>query len=308
MLDLVTVGHFVIDLIISPRGTNPVVTLGGPPTFVSVAASTLGAKAGVVSKVGRDFLKYVDWLCHNNIDLSLVKVFEKASTTRYELTYNGDERELQLKDLAPSIVVDDLPSSLRAHAIHVSPVANELSTSILGTLRDKTPLLSIDLQGFLREFDESGFVNLKGLGDMNFLQQCDVFKSSIEEIKAVTRNRKLRDSVEKIRECGVKTVLVTMGREGTLAYVGEEFYHVPACKPAKLIDPTGAGDAFMGGFLAELIRKREPLWCCCVGSAAASFVLEDFGFRRLPEGYEIYERATKIYEKGIKPVANDVAA
>lgn len=281
MLDIVTIGHFVRDFIISPRIANPIVTLGGPPTFVSLTAEKLGAKVGVVSKVGKDFHKHFAWLRENNVDLSWVKVVEKAFSTSFVLTQNGDKQKLQLKSRAPPIVLTDMPSSLHAKAIHVAPVANELSLEIIRKLRDRVPLLSIDPQGFVREFGETGIMKLRRLGDVSLIQQCDVFKASIEEIRMVAAYDELGVSMEKIYECGVKIVLVTLGRRGILAHFGEGFYHIPACKPKVFVDATGAGDSFIGGFLAEYVRGREPLWCCCVGSAAASFVVEDVGSQRL---------------------------
>ncbi|MEM1565388.1 MAG: PfkB family carbohydrate kinase, partial [Candidatus Bathyarchaeia archaeon] len=62
----------------------------------------------------------------------------------------------------------------------------------------------------------------------------------------------------------------------------------------------GAGDAFMGGFLAEYVRGKEALWCACVGSAAASTVIEGVGPTLVGCGSEILRRAELLYEKGIK--------
>ncbi|MFQ6068338.1 MAG: carbohydrate kinase family protein [Candidatus Bathyarchaeia archaeon] len=305
MFDLVTIGHFVLDLIISPKISCPKVTLGGPATFVSLAAKKLGAKVGVVSKVGGDFQKHLPWLRRNGVNLSYVQVVENAFTTRFVLTYDDGNRKLQLKKKAPQIAIKDVPASLHARAIHVAPVANEFSTEMIQKLRSKTSLLSIDPQGFLREFDRIGSMKLKRLGDMSFLKQCDVFKSSLQEIRIITGHSKPEASIKTIREYGVKIVLVTLGKKGILANLGEEFYHIPACKPRILKDSTGAGDVFIGAFLAEYLKGKEPLWCCCVGSAAASFVIEDVGSQRFGEEDKVYERATKIYEKGIKPLPHD---
>jgi sugar/nucleoside kinase (ribokinase family) len=305
VFDLVTVGHFVIDLIISPRIACPKATLGGPAAFVSLAANKLDAKVSVVSKVGVDFQEYLAWLRRNNIDMSQVKILENAFSTRFVLTYYDGKRRLQIKNRAPQIFPEDIPDSLRAMAIHVAPVANELSVEVIRKLRRKTQLLSIDPQGFLREFDETGNTRPKRLNDMSFLRHCDVFKSTIEEIKTMTGHAKLGTAMKQVLKCGVKTVLVTMGEKGVLACFGQELYHILACKPKILKDPTGAGDVLIGAFLAEYIRGRESLWCCCVGSSAASFIVEDVGSRRFGKKSEVYERATKIYEKGIKPLRND---
>lgn len=307
-LDIVTVGHFVMDLINSPRITIPKVSLGGPPTFVSLAASKLGARVGVISKVGGDFQRKLAWLRENNVDVSHVHVVEDALTTSFILTYTDGGRRLQMKNKAPQIGLEDVPTFLHAKAVHVAPVAGELPTEIIPKLKERTRVLSIDPQGFLREFDHAGRARLRRLEDASFLQHCDVFKSSLQEVKVLTGHSKLAASVDRIREWGVKTVLVTMGKKGTLACFADEFYHIPACTPKAVKDPTGAGDAFMGGFLAEYTRGREPVWCCCVGSAASSFVVEEVGSRRFGGKTEVYERATEIYEKGVKPLSQDAFA
>ena len=304
-LDIVTVGHFVFDLISSPRITRPRTSLGGPPTFVSLAASKLDSQVGVISKVGKDFRRKLEWLHKRNVDVSHVRVVEDALTTSFVLTYSDKGRKLQLRSKAPQIEISDIPASLRAKAIHVAPVAGELSAEIIPQLKEKAQVLSIDPQGFLREFDERGRVKLKTLADAGFLRHCDIFKSSLQEARALAGHSKLTVSLGKIHEYGVSTILVTMGKNGTLACFDDEVYHIPACKPKTLKDPTGAGDAFIGGFLAEYTRGRELLWCCCVGSAAASFVVEEVGPKRFGKRSEVYERATEIYEKGIKPIPQE---
>ncbi len=308
MLDIVTIGHFVVDLIVSPRIASPKVTVGGPPTFVSLVANKLGARVSVVSKVGEGFRRYVPWLLENNVDLSHVQILNDACTTRFILTYERGKRKLQLRSKAPQLVLQDIPTSLRTKAVHIAPVANELSPELIQELKGRASLLSLDPQGFLREFDAHGNVKPKKPDDLSFLHYCDVFKSSVRELKTMTGSVNVRASMRKIRNYGAKFILITMGSRGVLAHVDEAFYQVPACRPNILRDPTGAGDAFVGAFLAEYLREREPLWCCCVGSAAASFVVEEVGPQRFGEKRAVYRRARKIYEQGIKPLPQDAIA
>ena len=97
--------------------------------------------------------------------------------------------------------------------------------------------------------------------------------------------------------------MVTRGMKGTILLVDDEFYHIPACKPRVFRDPTGAGDTFIGAFLAEYLQGKEPLWCACVGSAASSFVVEGIGPAVFGEKEETYTRAKEIYEKGLKQLS-----
>jgi len=298
MFDLVTVGHFTIDLINSPKITTPQPILGGPPTYVSVAARKMDAKVSVISKVGEDFSsRHIGWLNANGVDLSGLKRIKGASTTRFILKYTNWRRQLQLKSRAPPILLEDIPNSLRTKVINIAPVANEVSRSLVDKLRTLTNVLSLDPQGFVREFDTEGNTHLKRWDDQQVLEQIDLYKSSSSEIKMVTGLADLQLAMEKIHDYGAKIVIVTRGMKGSKLLFEGKLYDIPACKPKIVRDPTGAGDAFIGAFLAEYVRGKDPVWCACIGSASASFIVEGVGPKMFGEKEEIYARASKIYGK-----------
>lgn len=296
--DLVTVGHFSIDFILSRKisALNP--TLGGPPTYVSLAARQLTSRVSVISKVGEDFpSEYTSWLKTKKVDLSGLKIIKGASTTSFLLTYKNGKRMLQLKSRAPPILSEDVPASLFAEAIHMAPIANELSLDVVQRLRTLANILSLDPQGFLRRFDEFGNAELNKWYDSKVLEQIDIYKSSIKEIKIVTGLANLRSAMKKVHSAGPKVVLVTRGAMGSTLFFKGKFYNILSCKPRIVLDPTGAGDAFIGAFLAEYIKGKDPLWCTCVGSAASSFVVESIGPAVFGKKKEIYRRAEEIYKK-----------
>ena len=298
MFDLVTVGHFAIDVISSPKIASPKPTLGGSPTYVSVAAKKLDAKVSVISKVGEDFSsRYIAWLNANGVDLSGLKRIKGASTTRFILKYANWRRQLQLKSRAPPILPEDIPNSLRTKVVHIAPVANEISRNLVDKMRTLTNVLSLDPQGFVREFDIDGNVHLKRWHDQQVLEQIDLYKSSLSEIRMITGLADLQMAMEKIRDYGAKIVILTMGMKGSKLLFEGKLYDIPACKPKIVRDPTGAGDAFIGAFLAEYVEGKDPVWCACIGSASASFVVEGVGPDVFGEKEEICARASKIYEK-----------
>jgi len=298
MFDIVTVGHFAIDLISSPKITTPKPTLGGPPTYVSVSARKLDARVSVISKVGEDFSsRHIAWLNANGVDLSGLKGVKGASTTRFILKYTNWKRQFQLKSRAPPILPEDVPTSLQAKAIHVAPIANEISQNLVDKLRTLTNLLSLDPQGFVREFDTKGNTRLKRWDDQQVLEQIDIYKSSSREIRMVTGLADLRLAMEKIQGYGARVVIVTREMKGSKLLFDGKFHDIPACKPKIVRDPTGAGDAFIGAFLAEYVRGKDPVWCACVGSASASFVVEGVGPKVFGSKEEIYARASEIYGK-----------
>jgi sugar/nucleoside kinase (ribokinase family) len=298
MFDLVTVSHFAIDLISSPKIATPKPTLGGPPTYVSIAARKLDAKVSVISKVGEDFSsRHIAWLNANGVDLSGLKRAKGTLTTKFILKYTNWKRQLQLKSRAPSILPEDVPAYLRAKIIHIAPIANEISRNLVGKLRKLTSILSLDPQGFVREFDADGSMRPKRWDDRQVLEQIDLYKSSSREIRMVTGLDDLRLAMEKIHDYGAKIVIVTRGMKGSKLLFDGKLYDIPACKPKTIRDPTGAGDAFIGAFLAEYARRKDPVWCAYTGSASASFVVEGVGPEVFGEKEEIYARASKIYGK-----------
>jgi sugar/nucleoside kinase (ribokinase family) len=300
LFDIISVGHFSIDSILLPSRKGPFTVLGGSTAYVSFAARRLDAKVSVVSKVGTDFPDaYRWWLEQEGVDLSgLVKV-EDAQTTRYELRYNDDlsERVLKLKARAPPILVEDLADSLKAKAVHIAPIDGEVSYEVVEKLRNFAPILSLDPQGLVRNYGEDGTVTVGTLNDKRIFGLIDIFKSSLLEAEAVTATSDLDSTIKTLHDLGVKIVIVTLGKDGAAVSVENKLHRVPVAKPSVVVDPTGAGDAFIGGFLAEYVRGEDCSWSSYVGSSLASFVVEGIGPTYFGSREEVYDRARGLQEK-----------
>jgi 2-dehydro-3-deoxygluconokinase len=207
---------------------------------------------------------------------------------------------LSLRNRAPPITEDDLPKSQKADVIHIAPVAGEITYEVAEKLKSHADVLSLDPQGLVRSFDEAGNVVLVPLTDRRVLKLVDIYKSSLSEVEAVTGLSEPDAAIELLHKFGVKTVIVTLGEDGAVVSVEDTTYYAPAYKPEKIVDPTGAGDAFIGGFLAEYVYGENYLRCACVGSAVASLVVEGIGPTFFGDKTEIYRRARLLYEKEIK--------
>jgi sugar/nucleoside kinase (ribokinase family) len=303
VFDIVSAGHFAIDSIFLPDRKTPFVVLGGSVAYVSLAARRLDARVSVISKVGSDFPEaYRWWLEQEGIDLSNVRKAEGERTTRFELKYNSDfsDRALRAETRMSPITIEDIPQPPKAKAIHVGPIAGEIAYDVVERLRGCGGIMSLDPQGMVRRFDEKGNVDRGPLTDKRVLELVDIFKSSLGEVKAVTGLSELDSAMKAVHDYGVKIVIITLGADGAAVSVEDTIHNVPACKPEKLVDPTGAGDALMGSFLAEYVRGEDCSWCSCVGVAAASLVVEGVGPTFFGDKEEIYRRAEVLYEKEIK--------
>lgn len=303
MFDIVSVGHLTIDTILLPDRDLPLNVLGGSAAYASLAARRLNATVSVVSKVGGDFPNaYMSWLEQEGINLSGMVKAENAQTTRFELKYSNrlSNRKMQLKSRTPPITLDDLPESLKAKIIHIAPIAYEITYEVVVKLRNCAKLLSLDPQGLLRNFSENGNVTYCPLTDKRILEFIDVYKSTLSEIKAVTGMSNVKSAIKAVHDYGVEIVIVTLGMKGALLSNEKTIYNITSYESEKIVDPTGAGDAFIGSFLAEYIQNESLLWCARVGSAAASLIIETVGPKFSGDKAEIYRRARTLYEKEIK--------
>jgi sugar/nucleoside kinase (ribokinase family) len=301
--DITLVGHFAIDSIRLPSLSSPFIVLGGPVTYASFVARRLDATTSVISKVGGDFPEaYRRLLMEEGIDLSSVIKQSDEQTTRFEIGYSRDlsNRTLKLTNKAPPIKVSDLPRALHTKAVHIAPIASEISYKVIKRLRKCTKILSLDPQGLLRSFDKTG--NVKTVSPVNkcLFSLIDIYRSSLEEIRAVTGHSHINSAIKAVHDFGIEIVIVTLGAKGAVLSSTGTLYSIPACNSRIFVDPTGAGDAFIGGFLSEYIRQKDTVWCACVGSAAASMVGEGIGPTFLGEKEEIYQRASTVYQKEIK--------
>jgi sugar/nucleoside kinase (ribokinase family) len=298
--DVTVVGHFSVDSILLPSRPHAFMVLGGSVTYVSLVTKRLEGTASVISKVGGDFPEaYLWWLTGEGIDLKGVVKNKTEKTTRFELQYDSDlsNRTLKLNSKASPIELDDLPKNIRAKAIHIAPIAGEISLEVVEHLKQCTNVLSLDPQGLLRKFDKTGNVTCCSSMDEHLLDFVNIYKSSSDEIIALTGKPNLKSAIRAVHDHGVETVIVTLGIKGATLSVEKTVYNIPACQSKEFVDPTGAGDVFIGGFLNEYVNAKDSFWCACVGSAAASLVVEGLGPISLGDKQETYRRAEVIYEK-----------
>ncbi len=253
--DVTVVGHFSADSIKLPGRSEPYRILGGAVAYVSLVARRLGALASVISRVGGAFPDaYLKRLSEEGINISNVIKNDAESSTSFELTYSADlsDRTLRLRQKGSPINLNDLPASWRSNVVHVAPIADEISYDVVKRLRDCCSFLSIDPQGMTRRFDKDGNVTCSAQMDKRILPLVDVYKSSLDEIKVLTGQSALNRALKEVHDFGPKVVIATAGAEGSVLSTQGVVYKVPACKSLRVVDPTGAGDVFVGGFLLSI--------------------------------------------------------
>jgi sugar/nucleoside kinase (ribokinase family) len=187
--------------------------------------------------------------------------------------------------------LEDFPESL---AVHIGLVLDDFPEGLALRLAHRDSVLSLEAQGYTRKLDQSGNVSQRKWNNASLLRSLEVMKASRSELRAMGVQQM---TPRKLAKLGPRIILVTKGAKGTALWSREEgLFEIPAYQ-TRIRDPTGAGDALVGGFLVSWIRTGDLLWSCAVGSAIASFVVEDFGPSKFGSSKQIKMRAEKILDE-----------
>jgi sugar/nucleoside kinase (ribokinase family) len=277
-MSILVVGSVAFDNIETPHGRAQEV-LGGSAAHFAVAASYF-TRVKLVSVIGEDFpAQEVAFLAARNIDLEgLTRATGRTFrwTGRYHEDMNiRDTLELQLNVFADFSPV--LPASYRNESIvFLANVNPDLHSRVLDQLTQPR-LIACDT---ISHWIENARLELQAL-----LKRVDMLVINDEEARLLSRERNMVRAARKILEMGPRTLLVKRGEYGVLLFSPNSIFAVPAYPLEEVLDPTGAGDAFAGGFLGYLahtgdLSEAGVRKAIVYGSVVASFIVEDFGQRR----------------------------
>ncbi len=292
---LAVVGNLTMDEVVTNRGYR--VGPGGSALYVSATAAFLGSRADVVSQIGPDYsVPTLVWLKKKGIGVDEVRRTGRE-TCRFRLSYRHGSRTLRVLHEGSPV----RPSQVhgRWKALHLGPVFGEVPVTLIQVARRHTDFLSVDLQGFLRSRRQGGSVMLRPVELVEAFRFLDLMKSTADEALVQTSGRDLVSAVRRILDYGPRYVVVTLGRKGAIfAERNGEAYRIPAYPEPNVVEPTGAGDALVGGWLPTFLLTRDPVWATSVGSGLASLIVRRQGlakFRLSRE--ELFRRSAWVYSR-----------
>lgn len=277
MSEILVVGSLAYDSIHTPSGDANHV-LGGSANYFSLASS-LYASVRVVGVVGEDYeQRHVDLLKNHKVDLlGLQKV--KGKTFHWEGSYEGDmneaitrKTELNVFEHFNPILPDSYRDSKFVFLANISP---DLQMKVLEQV--KTPLfVGMDTMNF---WISSKINDLKKV-----LSKVDIVLINEGEAVMLSGQQNALGAAKKIvNDMGPKAIIIKRGEYGFVMYTKEDGYFIlPAFPVEKVVDPTGAGDTFAGGFFGHLASlNRKPMvsdlkQACIKGTVLASFTIQDF--------------------------------
>jgi sugar/nucleoside kinase (ribokinase family) len=273
-MDLVAIGHTVIDRIIHIDGREEVLPGGSAPA-VATSAVQLGLETGIVSAVGRDFPRnWIADLQYYGVDTTGLATLDGEST-RIDIHYDagGDASRIDLREgvsarLGPALIP---PSYHGAFFAHVCPMPPDIQSAFISAMEGKASLVTLDLNQTYGHLYAK-----KGLSLFPRLDAVDLTFPNEFEARALVGKDDLESCARVLHERGIGCVVITLGSRGCLVYDGESTLRVPSLD-LPIVDPTGCGDAFIGGFLARYAATAEPLASAVAGTALASFAVESPG-------------------------------
>jgi len=242
---------------------------GGVAPNIAYTMALLGEHPHVMATVGEDFGEYRAFLEETGVDTTLMEIVPGLFTASFFAT--TDRSNAQLASFYPGAMGEAARQSVRqvkplSELVVVSPNAPEAMTKFaLECREDGIPYLYDPSQQILR---------LEGpelARDMEGAQFLFVNDYEYELIA-----RKTHWDLNQILK-HVKVVVVTCGKDGANLYTGDEQLFLPTVPERQVVDPTGVGDAFRGGFLAGFAHGWSWTLCGQIGSLAAVYCLEKKG-------------------------------
>jgi ribokinase len=278
--DIVTVGWLTVDDIVLPEGSCERAVLGGGALYSAVGARIWNDRVGIHAVAGTaHHADVVRGIAARGLDASGIGIVPGNGLELW-LLHESETDKQQVPKLSSSTPEEldagrgPLPQGYRAaKGFHIAPQRPQGSFAHLETLDGLAPRPVITL-----DILSDAYVDARLYLDLAFLDRLDAFLPSEAEVARLWRPTDLgRWAREQAAAHGCH-VAVKLGRAGSLACEagGGRLYRVPAY-PARVLDTTGAGDAYCGGFLAGLVAGRPVSECAAMGTVSASYVVEARG-------------------------------
>ncbi|MGH9684503.1 MAG: PfkB family carbohydrate kinase [Candidatus Acidiferrales bacterium] len=279
-MSLLAVGSVAFDAIETPFGKVER-TLGGAASYFALAASHF-TPVRIVAIVGDDFGARERVIFRGRrIDLAgLEQVPGKSFFWSGRYNQNMNERVTLATELnvfagfRPKLPESYLDSSF----IFLGNIQPTLQLSVLKQIRRKPALVGLDTMNYWIERTPADL--------RETLKHIDVLVINDDETRQLTREHNLTRAAHKIFKMGPRILVIKRGEHGALLVHSKFLFAVPAFPLEEVRDPTGAGDAFAGGFMGYLASagrvNEKTLRCAMVyGSVLGSFTVERFGIERL---------------------------
>ncbi len=280
-MSLLVVGSIALDSVQTPFGSNAD-ALGGSAVFFSYAASLLH-EVRMVGVVGEDYpFDALERLRERGVDLAGVE--RKAGESfRWKGKYSYDLQSRETLDTRLGVFAEfnpQIPDEFRdTEMVFLGNIDPELQLSVLNQIREPR-LVACDTMNYWIQGKREVLLDLLG--------RIDVLLVNDSEARELSGDWNIYRAARWILERGPKMAVIKQGAYGAVLVQPDRVFYVPAFPLEEVFDPTGAGDAFAGGFMAHLagindLTPADLRRAMVYGSAMGSFAVERFSIDRFQE-------------------------
>lgn len=298
---LTVYGHVCLDQIMSlerfPEPNTSVDILekhryfGGTGANIATVAASLGVPTALCSFVGPDFPPdFREFMEGRGVDLREMETVEGYETSTVLIVTDMQENQVAFVYQGPMRDMGSYSprttSAREARFVHISTGRPDYYLALLDECRKMGKDISFDpAQEIHGIWDRERF--------RRALPLVDRFFCNGNELRTALRYMEVPGPEGMLQDVG--TIINTRGSAGALVFTSEGSWAVPAARPDRVVDPTGAGDAFRAGFYAGLYYGEGLLESVAYGNATASFILEAKGsLTSIPTWENVEARAADI--------------
>ncbi|HEY5494337.1 MAG TPA: PfkB family carbohydrate kinase [Candidatus Anoxymicrobiaceae bacterium] len=273
-MGVLVVGSVALDSVRTPFGVVRD-ALGGSGTFFSVAASYF-TDVALVAVVGEDFPQAgIDLLKSRGVDLTGLTV-EQGETFRWAGVYGFDLNDRDTIETRLNVFEGFNPrvpkSLIGSEFVFLANIIPALQSSVLDQV-SSPKLVACDTMNYY----------IEGYRDdlLDTIRRVDVMVLNDSECRELADEPNLIKASRAVLEMGPTTAIVKKGEHGALMFTRDAFFSAPAYPCESVFDPTGAGDAFAGGFMGHLAAtgdtsEQNIRRAVIYGTVMASFCVEKF--------------------------------
>lgn len=315
-LDIIIIGAAIVDLPLRPVSREifdvvsyPVdgiaMTIGGDALNESTIITRLGHKVGLMSAIGVDVAgSFVLSHCHNNgIDTTYIKQDPEKTTSINVGLVQADGERTFITNRQGSLwkfCADDLDMSALKNAkilsfasIFNNPLFdNDAMVKVFKKAKEEGMMICADmvsprLNETLEDIKEA-------------LSYVDYFFPNFEEASEMAGESEEAKVADILYNCGVKNVIMKIGKRGCYIRNAQGAMIVPACKDVTAIDTIGAGDNFASGFITALLDGKDLSECAIYANCTAAVSVQYVGATEGVQNKDIVDEMLTKYRKDYK--------
>ena len=273
--EILAVGSLAFDSIQTPNGNRDRI-LGGSCTYFSIAASYF-SKTSIIGIVGNDFSKK-EWdlfdqykINYNSVEIAVGDTFSWGG--KYNEDYS--KRETLFTNLGVfENFKPKLNQTFNNPILFLGNIQPELQFDVINKINNPYLIAADSMNLWIDLFPNDVW---------KLISKVDIFMLNDEEAHQLTNKNNLEVIADEFLQKGPKIVIIKMGSKGAMVAYNNIKHYVSIVPNTPLIDPTGAGDSFAGGFLGYVSQYglENPAQAVVYGSAVASYTVSGFGVENL---------------------------